>query len=431
MNLSASSGAWLYNSRLCKLPYMKQSRPQHDIDTMKKFSQAAQLVSAEGDLTEILQNTVDSARDVTSATYAVLAVKSENASEWETFITSGIPPEVARMIREQPLGRGLLGLLFDDPRPVRVEDISKHPRAHGFPKHHPVMKSFLGVPVNNKSKLVGGLYVTDKKQEHEFSEDDETVALMLARHAANAIENARLLDQTTLLLQELQHMKETRERFYAMINHELRNALTAVYGWAELWLRKTGDDPPRPATEVYESAERALVLLEDMLQLSRMDAGKLLPLIQDADATTVVNEAVRSVEPSAKQKDIRVKVTGTDHRLPCRTDPIRVRQILTNLLQNAVRHSPRAETIHVKVRANDESIRYEVADRGEGIPKERQEEIFKAFELNWERLERGSGLGLDVSRRLARLLSGDLKVESDPGHGACFILELPCHRKRS
>ena len=80
-----------------------------------------------------------------------------------------------------------------------------------------------------------------------------------------------------------------------------------------------------------------------------------------------------------------------------------------------------------EVLADDENMRFDVVDRGEGIPKELHQEIFKAFELDWGRLERGSGLGLDVSRRLALLLGGDLRVESKPGHGARFILELPRH----
>jgi signal transduction histidine kinase len=415
------------------LPFMdhrKLSEMSSDPSSAKKLSQAAQLISAEGDLNEILQNTVDSAREVTSATYGVLAVMSENAAEWETFVTSGMPPFVAQKIRAQPVGRGLLGLLFSNPRPTRVRNISQHPSAQGFPENHPKMTSFLGVPVLDKETLVGGLYLADRIGEEEFTEDDEAVAVLLARHAANAIENARLLERTRLLLKEIQQMKDTRERFYAMINHELRNALTAVYGWAELWLRKTGDDPPRPAIEVYESAERTVVLLEDMLQLSRIDAGKLLPLIQDADGAVVVHEAVRGVEPAAAQKGVRVEVNGVGNELPCRTDPVRMRQILLNLLQNAVRYSPDGELVTLEVRPDGENMRIDVVDRGRGIPEERHEEIFEAFDLDWDRLERGTGLGLDVSRRLARLLGGDLRVESKPGHGARFVLEMPCHRKK-
>ena len=395
--------------------------------TAKKLSQAAQLVTVEGDLSDILQNTVDSAREVTSATYAILAVMAENSVEWEAFVASVMPPHVTQMIRAQPVGKGLFALLFSNPSPTRVRDISAHPKAQGFPEGHPRMTSFLGVPVMDKERLVGGLYLADRKGAPEFTEDDEAVAILLARHAAGAIENARLLDRTKQLLLKIEQMKETRERFYAMINHELRNALTAVYGWAELWLRKSGKDPPRPAIEVYESAERTIVLLEDMLHLSRMDAGKLLPLIQDANADEVVGEAVRSVEPAAAQKQLRLKMTGVDRKLACRTDPVRVRQILTNLLQNAVRFSPTGETITVGVQPGEETMKVEVIDRGQGIPEERHEEIFKASELDWAKLERGTGLGLDVSRRLARLLGGDLRVESKVGHGARFILELPCH----
>jgi signal transduction histidine kinase len=413
---------------------MEHRRPHEDVldaSSLRKLSQAAPLITAEGDLTEILQNTVDSARDVTCATYAVLAVMSDDSSEWETFVTSGIPSAVAGMIRAQPLGKGLLGVLFDDPRPFRVEDISKHPNARGFPKHHPLMKSFLAVPIQDKDRLVGGLYLTERKDTSGFTKEDEVLAVMIAKHAASALENARLLAQTKLLLLEFKQMKETRERFYATVNHELRNALTAVYGWAELWLRKTGDDPPRPAVEVYESAELALVLLEDMLQLSRMDAGKLSPQFQDADAAAAVKEAVHTVKPAAARKHIRVQVVGAAHKLPCRTDPVRVRQILTNLLQNAVRHSPKAETIRIEIKTAENSVRIEVVDHGDGFPEDLHEDIFKAFDLDWERLERGSGLGLDVSRRLARLLGGDLTVSSKPGHGARFILELPCQGKCS
>jgi len=289
------------------------------------------------------------------------------------------------------------------------------------------MTSFLGIPVQDERGVVGGLLLADRNGAPEFSAEDEALAVMLAKHAATAIENARLLEQTKLLLQEFQQMKETRERFYATVNHELRNALTAVYGWAELWLRKTGDDPPRPAVEVYESAEQALTLLEDMLQLSRMDAGKLLPILQNADAAEVVNEAVRSLVPAAAQKRIRFQVVGAHQAVPCTTDPVRVRQILMNLLGNAVRHSPKDETIRVQIKADEETMRFEVKDRGEGFPEEVHEAIFKAFDLDWEHLERGSGLGLDVSRRLARLLGGDLRVRSRPGKGARFILEVPRH----
>jgi signal transduction histidine kinase len=227
------------------------------------------------------------------------------------------------------------------------------------------------------------------------------------------------------LLAELRELQASRERFFATVNHELRNALTAVYGWADLWVRKMGDSAPRAAVEVHECAEHTLALLEDLLDLSRIDADKLRPLVQDADASEIASKALRVIEPSADRKSVTIEAIGVDGKVHCRTDPQRIRQILINLLTNAVRHSPEGSPITVQVRAKKSSIRFDVVDRGEGIAGDVQASIFEAFERAGDQHERGTGLGLALSRQLARLLGGDLSVESQPGQGARFILELP------
>ncbi len=398
---------------------------------IEQLSRAAMRITAEHDLERVLQGVTDSARDVIGARYAALAVLDPKGKGVSNFVTSGVTPEMHDKIGSAPGGKGVLGLLITDPRPVRVADLSQHPHAAGFPTHHPEMKSFLGVPILGRENPIGNLYLTEKVDAPEFNEEDEAVAVMLAGHAAVAVENARLYEQAAQLLNELKGMQRSRDRFYAMINHELRNALTATYGWADLWLRKAGHDPPREAMEVHESAEQTLTLLEDLLQLSRLDAEKLSPQLQDVDALGVVRDAIRSVEPAAKRKSVAIKTTGKLDEIACRTDPQRVRQILINLLTNAVRHSPEKETITVAVRANEESMRFDVVDRGEGIAAEEQAAIFEAFERGREQKERGTGLGLTLSRQLARLLGGELSVESRQGHGAKFIVKLPRYSEAS
>jgi signal transduction histidine kinase len=398
---------------------------------IEQLSRAAMRITAEHDLERVLQEVTDSARDVIGARYAALALLDPKGKGLSKFITSGITPETHERIGSVPDGRGILGLLITDPRPVRVSNLSHDPRATGFPTHHPEMKSFLGVPILGREHPIGNLYLTEKADAPEFTEEDEAVAVMLAGHAAVAVENARLYEQASRLLAELKSMQRSRDRFYAMINHELRNALTATYGWADLWLRKSADRPPREAIEVYESAEQTLTLLEDLLQLSRLDADKLSPQIQDADAVAVVRDAIRSVEPAAKRKNVDIETIGKLDEIACRTDPQRVRQILINLLTNAVRHSPEKESISVDIRANSTSMRFDVVDRGEGIAAEEQAAIFEAFERGREQKERGTGLGLTLSRQLARLLGGDLSVESRQGHGARFIVKLPRYSESS
>ncbi len=403
----------------------KSQEPDRIWLRIEQLCQAAIRITAEHELNRVLQEVTDSARDVIGARYAALAVLDPKENRLGNFVTSGLTPEQEAKIGTPPRGNGVLGLLIEDPRPVRVADLSQHPKAYGFPNHHPIMRSFLGVPIVGREGPIGNLYLTEKIDFPEFSEEDEAVAVMLASHAAVAVENARLHEQEARLLKELKSMQRSRDRFSAMVNHELRNALTAVYGWADIWLRKSGDDPPRAAAEVYESTERALALLEDLLELSRIDAAKLEPVLSDVDACDLVRQAVGAVEPAAERKNIHVESTGADEGLPCRTDPQRVRQILINLLTNAVRHSPEDETITVEVKADDDSMRFDVVDHGEGIAAEEQEVVFHAFERGGNQRERGTGLGLALSRQLARLLGGGLRVESRLGHGARFILDLP------
>jgi signal transduction histidine kinase len=405
--------------------------PERIWSRIEKLSRAAIRITAQHELHRVLQEVADSARDVIGARYAALGIIDRGGKGLERFVTSGIPAEEHSRIGELPQGKGLLGLLVQDPRPVRVADLSKHPEAFGFPANHPGMKSFLGVPILGREVPLGNLYLSEKIGATEFSEEDEAVVVLLAGHAAVAVENARRYEQEAGLLRELKSMQQSRDRFYAMINHELRNALTAVYGWADLLVRKAGHNPPRAAVEVRESAEQTLGLLEDLLQLSRLDADKLHPLIQSADLLEVVRDAVRSVEPAAERKGVQISIKGVSEPVECHTDPQRVRQILINLLTNAVRHSPETEGIALSVRATDESMQLDVVDRGEGIAAEEQATIFEAFESGSNRRERGTGLGLALSRQLARLLGGDLTVQSQLGQGARFTLKLPRYTESS
>jgi signal transduction histidine kinase len=394
---------------------------------VQELSQAAIRIASNRDLDEVLQEIVDSARAVIGARYAALGVMGSGPAEHELsrFVHSGISAEERATMGALPVGRGILGLLISEPRPIRLKDLSKHPRSAGFPDNHPPMRSFLGVPIVGPLRPIGNLYLTEKIGADEFDEDDEMIAVMLGAHAAVAVENARHHSEREELFSRLRAMQSSRERFFAMTNHELRNALTAVHGWTELWIRKTAPDTPRAAIEVRESADRSLNLLEDLLDLSRIDADKLDPILADVDAWEIVREAVATVEPSAERRGLRIDVEGPEETVPAHTDRQRIRQILINLLTNAVRHSPADGIIRVELTFDDGALQFDVVDHGEGIAPEQQAIIFEAFERAGKETQRGTGLGLALSRKLARLLGGDLRVESQPGKGARFFLRLP------
>ncbi len=162
---------------------------------LEALNEASIAITAELGLDRVLQRIIDLARDMAGARYGALGVPGAQGG-LEQFVVSGMTEEEARRIEHQPRGLGLIGLLLREPYPIRIRDITADPRSAGFPPHHPVMHSLLGVPISSRGRLVGNLYLTDKIDAPEFSQDDERLITMLATHAAIAIDNARLMQET-------------------------------------------------------------------------------------------------------------------------------------------------------------------------------------------------------------------------------------------
>lgn len=383
-------------------------------------------VWAEHALSSVLQQVVDSAREVVGARYAALGVLSPDGKSLESFVTSGVSDEVREQIGQLPHGRGLLGMLIKDARPLRSSDINRHPKRYGFPPGHPPMKSFLGVPIVARGTVFGNLYLTEKIGHEEFGLEDEHIAVLLAANAAVAIDNARLYEEGQRLIAQVQGMQRQRDLFFAMMNHELRNALTSVYGWAELLVRgKAPETVPAAAREVYDAAERTIELLNNFLDLTRLDAGKVRPVVREVDAQHAAQRGFAAVSPAARAKSIELRQAGDVRTVTLHTDPVRLEQILVNLLSNAVRHSPTGRPVVLDIRAGGGRAYFRVINEGVGVAPELVERIFEPFERFDPHSGLGTGLGLPVSRRLAEVLGGSLAVEHADHTGSTFLLDLP------
>jgi two-component system sensor histidine kinase KdpD len=286
------------------------------------------------------------------------------------------------------------------------------------------MSSFLGVPVALRDRVFGNLYLTEKHGGRSFSAEDEMIAVLLAAQAAAAIDNARLHEEGRELLGQVQAMQRQRDLFFAMMNHELRNALTGVFGWAERLVRRRPGDPTQAAREVFEGAERTITLLNNFLDLTRLDAGKLRPVWRDVQVRTAVARAVAGLIPSAEPKQVSIEEQYVNEPRELRTDPMRLEQILVNLVSNAIRHSPEGRAVVIRVQGNRDDAVFEVEDRGPGVPAELREKIFEPFERFDPMSGTGSGLGLPLSRRLAEILGGHLTMEAPDGI-TVFRLVLP------
>jgi signal transduction histidine kinase len=395
-------------------------------DRLRQLELASSALITEVSLNGVLRRVVEMAAQIIGARYAAIGVVGPDGKVLESFTTFGIDSELQASMGPPPCGHGILGLVIREGRPIRLPDLTKHPDAYGFPPHHPPMRSFLGVPIVGRRGVVGNLYLTEKAGGEPFTDEDEDIAILFAATTAAAVENARHHEESARLLEEVQQLHRARERFFAMVNHELRNALAAVYGWSEMLVRKR--DPatvPRAAFEVLDSAQHAIGLINDLLDLSRLDEDRLKPIIRAVEPAGMARRAMGRVTPAADQKGVTLQLTPAPELPNCATDASRVEQILVNLLGNAIKYAPERSVVRITISSVERYVVYQIDDDGPGVSAGELEQIFDIYVTKAGEESRGLGLGLPLSRRLARLLGGELHAALHPEGGGRFVLEVP------
>ena len=175
---------------------------------LRALVEAGIALSSELSLDALLQKLVEAAAELTGARYAALGVIDQAGRQLERFVTTGLDPEAHARIGDLPRGRGILGVLIREAKPLRMADLGADPRSVGFPEHHPRMKTFLGVPILLRGVAYGNLYLTEKEGGAEFTQEDEDLVTLLAAQAAVAIENARLYESATRWLRQLESLNE-------------------------------------------------------------------------------------------------------------------------------------------------------------------------------------------------------------------------------
>ena len=412
--------------RLCLVSPSEAMPRSSTQERLERLVVTTSALIGEVSLDSVLRHVVQAAAELIGAHYAAIGVLAPDGRLLESFTTYGVDDELRAKIGDPPRGHGILGLVIREARPIRIPDLTRHPDSYGFPPHHPEMHSFLGVPIVGRRGVFGNLYLTEKIGGELFTEEDEYIAVLLASTISAVVENARLHEESARLLEEVQQLQRNRERFFAMVNHELRNALAAVYGWAEMLVRKK--DPatvPQAAFEVLDSAQQAVGLINDLLDLSRLDEDRLKPVIRAVEPGNVAKRAIGRVTPAAEGRQVDLRLSLAPALPTCETDASRVEQILVNLLGNAIQHTPEGSAVTVDITARRGTIVFTVTDQGRGIPEDDVERVFDIYSSKKEGGLRGVGLGLPLSRRLARLLGGDLRAIHRSGGGGEFVLELP------
>ena len=228
----------------------------------------------------------------------------------------------------------------------------------------------------------------------------------------------------------LERAMTARSRFYASMSHELRTPINAILGYSTLILENIygplNDKQAEGIQRTHKAAKHLLELVNDVLDLSKIEAGKIELRLQPVAFPMLIEDLFVTVRPLADEHESSLTLHAVGDSVKVISDPRRVRQILLNLLSNAIKFG-RGKPIEVHCRAgNDGGVTIDVVDHGPGIAPEDQERIFQEFvQLGKTQLQEGTGLGLPISRRLAEMLQGSLEVESQPGSGSTFRLTLP------
>ncbi len=361
---------------------------------------ATRAIAAELDLTRVLQLIVDRVRLLVGARYAALGILDARGVI-ERFVTSGMTPEARARIGAPPRGRGLLGVIIRDGVAVRVADIAKHPDSYGFPRDHPAMHSFLGVPVRIGGRPIGNFYLTDKEPVQEFSAADQQLVEMFALHAGIAIQNARLH-------QQVQELAVVDERL--RISRDLHDGIIQAIYAVSLSLEDLPELIEEDRVEAVARLDRAI----DRLTTTITDIRTFIVGLGPGLGASVVDAltAVATEIAAGSRLDISVDFAGADG-IDGRLSPQATHeliQIAREALSNVARHSAAERAVLSLQAAGDVAI-LRVSDEGRGFdPGARP----------------GAGhFGLANLHDRAVAVGGELEIDSEPGRGTRIIVRLP------
>ncbi|MGZ5430016.1 MAG: ATP-binding protein [Thermoanaerobaculia bacterium] len=291
-----------------------------------------------------------------------------------------------------------------------------------------IEKNIVFAPLKAEIGILGVLAVADKPG--GFDAEDQSAIDGYAGEAALLLRNARLYEELQRSYERLRDAQRNRDYFLQNINHELRTPLTAILGWSEV----LAEDRPDKETmriavdQINRSTQFLLALIGDLLDLSRFEEGRTRLEPEDVDLGSLVTDSIEPVSVMAEAKGIRMTLAVPSEKTSVRLDPLRVRQVLWNLVHNAVKFTPKGGEIRVEAGADDRGVTFSIADNGVGIDAKDLPLIFERFRQidgSSTRAYRGMGIGLALAKAFVELHGGTIQVDSQPGRGTTFRIRLP------
>jgi signal transduction histidine kinase len=415
---------------------------------LEALREVGEAVASSLDLDEVLSRIVSNAVRLTNLGFGDITLGTDGGSimEYDESTDSfhvraafGSSPGLLEQLRAITIQREstLVGRAADARRPAEIPDLAQAE----LDPHLDILfrdgwRSVLAVPMLRGDKVVGVLVIR-RRGTGSFPPDVTELLQTFASQSALAIVNARLFRELETKTSELEIASRHKSEFLASMSHELRTPLNAVIGFSEVLLdRMFGEINERQEEylrDIWNSGRHLLELLNEILDLSKVEAGKMVPEPSTFWVGSALEDTLAMVRERAAVHAITVTVEVADDVMMIVTDERRFKQVVLNLLSNAVKFTPDGGSVSIRAFRDGNELTVTVTDTGIGVPPEDQERIFESFQQGRRGApkEEGTGLGLTLSRRIVGLLGGRMWLESTPGVGSTFGFSIPGLQERA
>ena len=425
------------NVRLFKELQERTRELVESVEEMKALGEVGQAVSSSLDLETVLETIVSRAVDLSGTDCGVIYEFDEGTQEFNLRASHRMEPEAVEGLKAARirLGEGATGQAAMTRAPVQIPDTFEL-RERAVSRVRPLLnrlgyRSLLTVPILREQQIMGGLTVW-RRQVGEFEPEVVNLLQTFATQSALAIQNARLFREIEDKSRQIEAANRHKSEFLANMSHELRTPLNAIIGFSEvLGERMFGELNEKQAEyteDILSSGRHLLSLINEILDLSKVEAGRMELELATFDLPLAIDNARTFVRERATKHGINLDVTVDERLGDFVGDERKIKQVLLNLLSNAVKFTPEGGRIGIKARQADGSVEISVSDTGIGIAPEDQPKIFEEFRQvgsDYARKVEGTGLGLTLAKKFVELHGGRIWVESEVGKGSTFTFSLP------
>jgi len=428
------------NVRLFREVQARTQELARSVEELKALGEVGRAVSSTLDLQTVLTTIVAHAVQLSGTDGGAIYEYDEPTGEFRLRATRGFEEEYIETIRATPIrmGEGAIGRAAETREPVQIPDILQEGAYQARVRDAVVRSGFralLAVPLLREDHIVGGLGVL-RKSTGEFPAEVIDLLKTFATQSVLAIQNARLFREIEEKGRQLELASQHKSQFLANMSHELRTPLNAILGYAELILDNLFGEVPEPIRDSLERARNnglhLLALINDVLDLSKIEAGQLILSLGEYSMDEVVHTVITAVESLVAEKKLALTATVLPDLPPGNGDARRITQVLMNLVGNAIKFTEVGE-VRVNVTTSNGAFLISVSDTGPGISEANQQKIFEEFQQadsSTTRPKGGTGLGLSIAKRIVELHGGRIWVESSLGRGSTFRFTLPIRVER-